>query len=109
VSIIREEAGRHFDPVLVEIFLTLEAEFREISRTCMDPCEAPATPGTASAGAECEMSIDERITMIEAALDQCGGGPPLAESPELPMSFVRVPEVDLSTIKGELKDVAQNV
>jgi response regulator RpfG family c-di-GMP phosphodiesterase len=32
VEMIRAEAGRHFDPTLVEVFLTIESDFRAIAR-----------------------------------------------------------------------------
>nr|CRH06857.1 Putative response regulator receiver modulated metal dependent phosphohydrolase [Candidatus Magnetococcus massalia] len=36
VSIIREEAGRQFDPVVVEAFLALESQFREVAMRLAD-------------------------------------------------------------------------
>ena len=40
VEMICEESGKQFDPVLVEVFLKLESEFREIARNCRDATEA---------------------------------------------------------------------
>jgi len=40
VSIIREEAGKQFDPDLVAVFLTIEAQFREIARQFADDSSA---------------------------------------------------------------------
>ncbi len=36
VRIIREEAGAHFDPDVVDVFLSIEQQFREISERCAD-------------------------------------------------------------------------
>ena len=36
VNIIREDSGRHFDPIIVEAFLKLEKKFREISDEVKD-------------------------------------------------------------------------
>jgi HD-GYP domain-containing protein (c-di-GMP phosphodiesterase class II) len=83
VETIREEAGRQFDPVLVETFLKLESEFREIARSCRDAPEA-RNPKMASAGgisdiaAVTEMSIEDKFSVIQTALDQCDDDPPLA-------------------------------
>jgi len=103
VEIIRAEAGRQFDPALVEIFLTLESEFRDIARDCRDVCESPdarPAPATGALGvaAETETSLDETFSVLQAALEQCAGDPllgasplqetyhPLVESPDVPVS-----------------------
>ena len=44
VEIIREGAGSNFDPVLVEIFLQLEGDFRSISED-LEPCAVCETSG----------------------------------------------------------------
>ncbi len=44
VRIIREDAGKHFDPDLVEVFLSIQHQFREISERFQDgirPAPAP--------------------------------------------------------------------
>jgi HD-GYP domain-containing protein (c-di-GMP phosphodiesterase class II) len=42
VRIIREDAGKHFDPGLVEIFLSIQQQFREISERYADQASAHA-------------------------------------------------------------------
>ena len=75
VEFIRREAGRQFDPALVEIFLTLEAEFRNIAENCRDASESPdahlpPTPAREppSVAAETETLLEEKFLAIEAAL-----------------------------------------
>jgi len=103
VEMIRAEAGRQFDPALVDIFLKLESEFRDIARDCGDVCESPDTgptpaPEPPDVAAETEMSLDEKFSVLEAALEHCADNPPfpaaapqetyhpLAESPDVPVS-----------------------
>ena len=40
VEMIRKEAGRHFDPVVVEAFLEIESEFQDIVKRCAEPNDA---------------------------------------------------------------------
>jgi HD-GYP domain-containing protein (c-di-GMP phosphodiesterase class II) len=70
VAMIREGAGRQFDPMLVEVFLRLEREFREIAASCRDESESRSNQ-TADASAEGEETLDEKLSMIQAVLDQC--------------------------------------
>jgi len=63
VSIIREEAGRRFDPDLVDVFLTIEGTFRDIADRYRASAEACA-PATA---AEFEPAgVEEGLTSAEA-------------------------------------------
>jgi HD-GYP domain-containing protein (c-di-GMP phosphodiesterase class II) len=84
VEIIGEESGKQFDPALVEVFLKLEAEFREIARNCRDATESQLL-STAPADADpkvpqaAEMSIEEKFSVLETALDQCESDSPLGD------------------------------
>ena len=50
IEVIRGDAGRHFDPVLVDVFLEIESEIRDISyRYSPEAPPAGATTATASA------------------------------------------------------------
>jgi putative two-component system response regulator len=76
VQMIREGAGRQFDRTLVEIFLELEREFHEIALSCRDEDESPhgktaAVATTTDVSAESEDSLDGKLSMIQAVLDQC--------------------------------------
>ncbi len=44
VQMIRREAGQQFDPNLVEVFLGMESQFREIARRLREHSAAPAEP-----------------------------------------------------------------
>ncbi len=39
VEIIRKGAGNHFDPELVDVFLEIQSEFRDIALRCADPVD----------------------------------------------------------------------
>jgi putative two-component system response regulator len=82
VEIIRAEAGRQFDPLLVEVFLRLESEFRDIARDCADvretPDDEPAPESEPPDIAETELPLDETFSVLEAALKHCAGDPPFA-------------------------------
>jgi HD-GYP domain-containing protein (c-di-GMP phosphodiesterase class II) len=41
VEMVSAEAGRQFDPKLVDVFLRVETEFRDIARRCADTFEPP--------------------------------------------------------------------
>jgi response regulator RpfG family c-di-GMP phosphodiesterase len=84
VEIICEESGKQFDPVLVEVFLKLESEFREIARNCRDASESrnagPAPAPEISWNAEAaEMSIEDKFSVLQATLEQCDNDPSLAD------------------------------
>ena len=89
VEMIRSNAGKQFDPALVEIFLKLESEFREIAQSCQDASQS----GDAAAAAakelviapESDASIEEKIAVIQAALDLCGDDPLLDTETPLEM------------------------
>ncbi|HEY4760494.1 MAG TPA: HD domain-containing phosphohydrolase [Thermoguttaceae bacterium] len=85
VEIIQEEAGRQFDPVLVEIFLKLESEFRDIARNYMDVCESQnakpeSAEETSDVAAEAEMSINDKLSAIQALLVQYTGDSPVTSA-----------------------------
>jgi HD-GYP domain-containing protein (c-di-GMP phosphodiesterase class II) len=48
VAIIREGAGRQFDPDIVEVFLKIESQFREIVRQFPDPQDIAGISGDVS-------------------------------------------------------------
>ncbi|HEX4129009.1 MAG TPA: HD domain-containing phosphohydrolase [Pirellulales bacterium] len=48
VEIIRSEAGKQFDPDLVQVFLSIEGEFRDIARQFANPMDQPAEPDVES-------------------------------------------------------------
>jgi hypothetical protein len=78
VEMIRMESGKQFDPVLVKIFLKLEAEFHDIARSCRDAVEEPhPLPAFADdaidLAAASEASLDGKFSEIEAMLDECAG------------------------------------
>jgi putative two-component system response regulator len=52
VAIISAEAGRHFDPELIEVFLKVEKTFREINRRYGEGC-ASASDSNAGSATEC--------------------------------------------------------
>ena len=121
VEMIHSEAGRQFDPALVEIFLKLESEFREIAQDCRDVSQRDASqrrnlslpPATETAilAVECDASIEERLAMVQEAIDLCGDGsplaaecpqempPPSARSTDAPTSNGRPLEVGLSAVE----------
>jgi HD-GYP domain-containing protein (c-di-GMP phosphodiesterase class II) len=118
VEMIRSQAGKQFDPGLVEIFLKLEAEFREIAQNCRDGGgreETRPTPAveTLIAAVESEASIEEKFATLQAALDLCADEPPsstasqegkfpsAAESTGVPASSARTSELGPSTGKAE--------
>jgi HD-GYP domain-containing protein (c-di-GMP phosphodiesterase class II) len=81
VEIIREGTGKQFDPGLVEIFLNLEAEFRDIALSCRDVHESLdeeslSAPGTAEIDAETAASVEDSFSLVQDLLDQCAGDPP---------------------------------
>jgi putative two-component system response regulator len=73
VEMIREGAGRQFDPVLVEVFLKLEADFCSIATNYRDADESAvnesAVIGDVFPGNE--TSLDNKFSMLQAAIDQC--------------------------------------
>ncbi len=117
VEMIRSQAGRQFDPALVEIFLKLESEFGEIAENCRDvpqPASAssPAAAETPIVAVDAEASIDEKLAMLRAAIDLCADNPPSAasrretpepsaESTDAPASPARAAQAGLPTAKTE--------
>ncbi len=122
VEMIRVQAGQQFDPALVEIFLKVEAEFRDIAQqNCGDACElenaqpAPEseTPITA---AETEAALESQFAMLQAAIDLCADNPPSAtaspreishpsaESTDVPASSGRAIESGPSTVEANKVD-----
>ncbi len=124
VEIILEGAGKQFDPVLVEIFLKLEAEFHDIARNYRDVCESPhagAAPaaGTSDIAPNTEMSINDKLAAIQSLLVQYTDDSPLASASPMqaysssaplhqpgqyPVSFV--PENSPSDIELEPENVS---
>jgi HD-GYP domain-containing protein (c-di-GMP phosphodiesterase class II) len=76
VAFIREQAGRHFDPHIVEVFLQIEQQFRDISRRLAfereEANEAEAT-GSNDDGPYIAAPLAAPVTMLEHS-------PPLAAS-----------------------------
>jgi HD-GYP domain-containing protein (c-di-GMP phosphodiesterase class II) len=92
VEMIREGAGKQFDPTLVNIFLKLESEFHEIADSCRETPEGPGVETDSTAGncppsssAESQPvdtadssassarfhSLDDTIAEIRALIDEC--------------------------------------
>jgi hypothetical protein len=83
---IREGAGKLFDPGLVEIFLKLESEFNEIAQNCKDVreplhAESASDHQTADFSAKIETSIDDNISMVQVLLKECSGDSQVAAAP----------------------------
>ncbi len=57
VAIIRSQAGKHFDPDLVDVWLSIESEFREVNDRFTDSC-----PSTGRSVPDVEASESERGT-----------------------------------------------
>ena len=74
VEMIREEAGKQFDPVLVKAFLKLEAEFHEIAQSCRETVESKEItaycPET-MADMTVETAIKEELASLETLLEGC--------------------------------------
>jgi len=110
VEMIHSEAGRQFDPALVEVFLKLESEFREIAQDCRDVSQRdvskcgnfslPHATETPIIAVECEASIEEKLAMVQEVIDLCGDdSPSVAESPqEMPPPSAR--STDAPTCNG---------
>jgi putative two-component system response regulator len=99
VEMIRSEAGRQFDPALVEIFLKLELEFGEIAQSCRDASQlvksSPPVAETPIIAIETEASIEETFAAIRAAIDLCADDPALAEEPPQEMLRTSAESADL--------------
>jgi hypothetical protein len=78
VKMICDEAGKLFDPGLVEIFLKLESDFQEIAQSCKDDPE-PLHPQLApdhpieDLPTEVEMTVEDKLSMVQVLLDHCSG------------------------------------
>jgi putative two-component system response regulator len=86
VKMICDEAGKLFDPGLVEIFLKLEAEFQEIAQSCKDEADlhkAASAPDHQpdDFAADIERSVDDNMTIVQVLLDHCTGGPQVSTEP----------------------------
>ena len=68
VQKIRAEAGRHFDPELIETFLAIEREFREVAERFAAP-ERPAglggRPEPLSLAGERRMTVEQEQMLVE--------------------------------------------
>ena len=67
VQVIKEGAGKSFDPAIVAVFLELEADFREIARRYRDAKE-PLGAGPAS-GRRSVRRAFPRMTVLSAVLE----------------------------------------
>jgi response regulator RpfG family c-di-GMP phosphodiesterase len=75
VEIIREAAGKQFDPALVEIFLNLESEFRDIAQNYRDVhksqnIQAAPAKEISDIVEEVELSISDKLSAIQSLLVQ---------------------------------------
>jgi putative two-component system response regulator len=111
VEMIRGEAGRHFDPVVVEAFLEIENEFEAIVKRCTEPRDAdPAAAGGPDLAPARGTRIDDDLTLAMELLDEWG-----AESPDAEQVIHRnqreqrgnetAAPMDLSQIEEELANV----
>jgi hypothetical protein len=85
---IRAEAGKQFDPAVVDAFLTVEAEFRGIAERCPDAGEAE--PGgsdlsqrRAEAAETAETSADDSLSVAITLLDACNNLEPCHDAQEV--------------------------
>jgi HD-GYP domain-containing protein (c-di-GMP phosphodiesterase class II) len=80
VAMIRAEAGKQFDPAVVEAFLAIESEFDAVVKRCMEQRVANAVGEIAAAGADTDRSVgkrmDDDLTMAMQLLDQWAADSP---------------------------------
>jgi response regulator RpfG family c-di-GMP phosphodiesterase len=74
VEMISAEAGKQFDPAVVEAFLVVEAEFRAIAQHCREAGEAElgaggSSPPTAEFAAATETPADHNLSVAMTFLD----------------------------------------
>jgi putative two-component system response regulator len=110
VEMIRVEAGKQFDPVLVKAFLKLEAEFCEISHGCRETAESSEIKAycpEAMSDLTAETAIAEELASLETLLEGCEKALHTAPSnDELRInSMNRVVENDASPIEREHDNV----
>ena len=86
VEMIRDDAGKHFDPVVVAAFMEIEADFAEVVKHCaaqrdaMAASPAPTAVQTAVAGGN---RFDDDLSLALELLDEWAAEPPDFEhSPE---------------------------
>jgi response regulator RpfG family c-di-GMP phosphodiesterase len=73
VEMIRGEAGKHFDPVVVEAFLQIEADFAEVVKRCAAQRDAIVAPAAVAAAAG--NRIDDDLSLALELLDEWAGEP----------------------------------
>lgn len=84
VAMIRCEAGKHFDPAVVEAFLAVESEFESVVNRCTEAREADAAKAASNDVADTARTvanrIDDDLTMAMHLLEHwaaapCAAGP----------------------------------
>ncbi|MHC4398995.1 MAG: HD-GYP domain-containing protein [Planctomycetota bacterium] len=85
VAIISDEAGKQFDPTLVDVFMQLESEFRAIAQRCRDAAEVvgneppraeqqPQSPGAAVVASQ-GSAVDSQPVPAPDASQTVAAGP----------------------------------
>jgi HD-GYP domain-containing protein (c-di-GMP phosphodiesterase class II) len=79
VEMIRSEAGKHFDPVIVQAFLEIEADFAEIVERCAAQRDAsaasPALGSALNVASAAGNRIDDDLSLALELLDEWVGEP----------------------------------
>jgi putative two-component system response regulator len=80
VEMIRNEIGRHFDPVIAEAFLAIEAEFEAIVQRCAEPRDASIADSASVACSDVAATrgnrFDDDLSLALELLDQWAAEPP---------------------------------
>jgi response regulator RpfG family c-di-GMP phosphodiesterase len=71
VDIIRREAGKQFDPALVEVFLSIADEFAEIARQFSERSAAQAAAHEEDLALRAEAEIEQTIARADNLLEDC--------------------------------------
>jgi len=88
VEMIKAEAGKHFDPAVVDAFLGIEAEFHRIAQRCGDADESePMGTDFPRRNAELteatEKSANQRLSVAMTLLDACNQSEPSYDTQEV--------------------------
>ena len=90
VQMIKDDAGKAFDPTVVGVFLELEAEFREIALRYRDAERAVgAEPGATTTDRAADVSEETVLSAVLEFVEQCSAD--LSSETTLPFNL---PEVE---------------